>query len=252
MLNDWQIQVRMLDYGKNTAEEDKVLEELTNELDGRFGYAGASFTYNGCGGIISDIFEAKIQSNLDEYWEDFFGTQHSYLVTAINTELETPLTWDIDGDTEFEYMPFFIDAWGNRCEIDTTTIIVYGNENSREDIYALPVKKMLETGEGWDNGGRIYKVPEFFEKHYEEDELETDEFSEFLRSTAGGTYGENGGYLLDKDGNKITAIKDFDHSEPDEDGNIYYPVPKSDLVDGFDCEMLTPEACEKWRAKLGL
>ena len=252
MLNDWQIQVRMLDYGKNTAEEDKVLEALTNELDGRFSHAGASFTYNGCGGITSDIFEAKIQSNLDEYWEDFFDDGHKYFVTAINKELETPLTWQIeDGNEEFEYNCFFTDAWGNRCEIDTTTIIVYGKEESKEDVYALPVKEMLETGEGWWDGGRIYKVPEFFEKHYEEDELETDEFSNFLRSPAGGTYGENGGYLLDKDGNKIKAIKDFDHSEPDEDGNIYYPVPASD-VDGDDYEMLTPEACEKWRAKLGL
>ena len=58
-------------------------------------------------------------------------------------------------------------------------------------------------------------------------------------------------HLCYRNGNKIKAIKDFDHSEPDEDGNIYYPVPASD-VDGDDYEMFTPEACEKWRSRLGL
>ena len=145
-----------------------------------------------------------------------------------------------------------IDKYGNRCELDTTRVVVHGTKRSKENIYALPVKKMLETGEGWDEVGEIYKVPGFYASHYEEEELETDEFSEFLRAPAGGSYGENGGYLLDKDGKRITSVKDFDHSEPDEDGNIYYPVPESDLVDDANCEMLTPEACEKWRAKLGL
>ena len=65
-------------------------------------------------------------------------------------------------------------------------------------------------------------------------------------------YGELGGYLLDKDGQRITALKDFDHSEPDEDGNVYYPVPQSDFVDGDKFKPLTPEATAKWKAKLEL
>lgn len=252
MLCDWQIQVCMLDYDDDKEKGKEVLERLLDKLDSRFGVYDASFSLTDCG-IISDIFEAKIQSDLKEYWDDFFAEGHSFFVTAINTQLETPLTWEIEnGKSSFDNSTCFIDAWGNRCELDTSRVIVYGTKASKEDIYALPVKKMIETGEGWSDGGQIFKVPSYFENHYDEEDLETDEFSDYLHCPAGGTYGEDGGYLLDKNGNHITTLCDFDHSETDADGNVFYFVPASDLEDGSGDNPLTPEAVEKWKAKLGL
>lgn len=252
MLHDWTLQVRMLDYGQDTQKEDAILNELVCALESHFYIFDVDFTYNGSGGIISNIFEGKIQSNLEEYWDDFFDSEHSYEVTAINTELDTPLVWHIsNGNIKFEYNWCFIDAWGNCCNLDTTIVYINRTYQSGEDIYAIPVKKMLETGIG--DGGGVIKIPEVFKSCYENNDYEIDEFSELLRAyEASGAHGKNGGYLLDKNGNRITDIKDFDHSEPDADGYIYYPVPESDLIDGDPEEMLTPEACEKWRAKLGL
>lgn len=249
MLHDWTLQVRMLDYGQDTQKEDAILNELVCALESRFYIFDADFTYNGSGGIISNIFEGKIQSNLEEYWDDFFDSEHSYEVTAINTELDTPLVWHIsNGNIKFEYNCCFIDAWGNCCNLDTTYVFINRTYQSGEDIYALPIKKRLETGKCCYGEGSVIKIPEVFKSCYEDsDYLEIDEFSELLRAN-----GRNGGYLLDKNGNRITDIKDFDHSELDADGYIYYPVPESDLIDGDPDEMLTPEACEKWRAKLGL
>lgn len=259
MLHDWTLQVRMLDYGQDTQKEDAILNELVCALESRFYIFDADFIYNGSGGIISNIFEGKIQSNLEGYWDDFFDSEHSYEVTAINTELDTPLVWHIsNGIIKFEYNSCFIDAWGNRCELDTTCVYINITYQSGEDIYAIPVKKLLETGEGYCDAGGAIKIPEVFKSCYENIDYgnyEIEEFSEFLRlldSRAILVFGKNGGYLLDKNGNRITDIKDFDHSEPDADGYIYYPVPESDLIDGIPDEMLTPEACEKWRAKLGL
>ena len=254
MLHDWTLQVRMLDYGQDTKKENAILNELVCALASHFYIFDADFTNNGSGGIISNIFEGKIQSNLEGYWDDFFDSEHSYEVTAINTELDTPLVWHIsNGNIEFEYNCCFIDAWGNCCNLDTTNVFINRTYQSEEDIYAIPVKKILETGNG--DGEGVIKFPEVFKSCYENNDYEIDEFSELLRAKVPGLlYGKYGDclYLLDKNGNRITDIKDFDHSEPDADGYIYYPVPESDLIDGDPCEMLTPEACEKWRAKLGL
>ena len=128
--------------------------------------------------------------------------------------------------------------------------------------YILFLDEEINT---WDYFVQIYKKKNSFKLYMisyndlndliENNDYEIDEFSELLRAKVPGLlYGKYGDciYLLDKNGNRITDIKDFDHSEPDADGYIYYPVPESDLIDGDPDEMLTPEACEKWRAKLGL
>ena len=58
---------------------------------------------------------------------------------------------------------------------------------------------------------------------------------------------DSGGFLLDKKGNKIKSLKDFDHAV-DSDGEIYYRVYKSEC----DEDSLSSEASEKWLKKLGL
>ena len=145
-----------------------------------------------------------------------------------------------------------IDEYGNRCENDTTRVIVYGDKSSKVDILALPVKQILEKKISdlvWD--GYIWKFPDYYSTHDSEEDMEMDEYNEYLRASAFEIDGIPAGYLLDKNGNKILSVKDFDHSVPDEDGNIYYPVRRDELVNDNICT-LTPEAEAKWRKKLGL
>lgn len=145
-----------------------------------------------------------------------------------------------------------IDEYGNRCENDTTRVIVYGDKSSKVDILALPVKQILEKKiSDLDWGGDIWKFPDYYSTHDSEEDMEMDEYNEYLRASAFEIDGIPAGYLLDKNGNKILSVKDFDHSVPDEDGNIYYPVRRDELVNDNFCT-LTPEAEAKWRKKLGL
>ena len=139
-----------------------------------------------------------------------------------------------DDDYEYELKFFEFNLW----EEDTSFFSFYGNH------YALPIKQMLEGREI--DYGYIYKIPEYFEDYYEEEEIEIDEFNDYLRCN---DFDSNWVYLLDKDGNRITSVKDFDHSEPDEEGNIYYPVPKTDCIEEDYEYGLTPEAIIKWKEK---
>ena len=145
-----------------------------------------------------------------------------------------------------------IDEYGNRCENDTTRVIVYGDKSSKVDILALPVKQILEKKiSHLDWCGDIWKFPDYYSTHDSEEDMEMDEYNEYLRASEIEIDGIPAGYLLDKNGNKILSVKDFDHSVPDEDGNIYYPVRRDELVNDNICT-LTPEAEAKWRKKLGL
>lgn len=247
MLCDWQLQVRMLNYGKDKTKEREIVDNVMDELGQLYRPRdGAEFNYVGNGGIISNIFEAKIQTCLEDYWDDLFDSEHKWFVTAINTELQCPLTWKIEnGKTEFKESFCFIDAYGNDCELDSSIIAVYGRPNKKY-IYALPVKKMIESAcadDYW--GGRIYKIPSFFKPAYKNWWGIREAHNDFLR-------GDSGVYLLDKQGRKIKSVKHFDHSEPNKDGDILYPVPPSDLEGEDNYGLLTPEAVEKWKEKLGL
>lgn len=155
------------------------------------------------------------------------------------------------------YGIFHVDALGNRCELDDEGDRIYVVGYGCTDVVtrAYPVKKMLECEDSdleslieemdEQRNSLIFKVPSFFEDNYNVCGYEIDEFSDDLRCD--GSFGEKL-YLLDKDGERIKCIKDFDHSEPDAEGNVYYPVPDDDLEDG----QWTESAKQKWRAKLGL
>ena len=253
MLDDWQIQIRMLDFEDDADNNQEVLFFTVGKISNMFSYSDVNFNIVE-GGAISNIFEAKIQDDLDDFFEGVFDDAHSYCVTAINTGLNTPYVWYIDkGNTTFERDCDFIDAYGNNCTLDSVKIIVTGPDEE-ETIYALPVKKMIENDDGDSRGcGLIYKSPEIFESLYEDIEMDILKYSDCLRNPCVSGYsGEKDGYLLDKNGRPITAVKDFDHSDPDDDGYIYYPVPESDLEDECGDSMLTEEAIKKWKAKLGL
>ena len=253
MLQDWQIQVRMLDFEDNVERNREiffceVIEKLCNMFDAEF-----SVVEDG-GGAISNIFEAKIQDDLEEFFDCISDNEHNYCITAINTNLCVPYVWHIEkGETTFEETCDFIDAYGNNCFLDSSSLEVKGIAGG-ENIYALPVKKMIEEEEGDSDGcGRIFKANEILENYFSQEEIDTYEFSDYLRtSCVSGYYGEEEGFLLDKNGKPVTSLKDFDHSDPDEDGYIYYPVPASDLEDGYGEDYFTEEAVEKWKKKLGL
>ena len=61
----------------------------------------------------------------------------------------------------------------------------------------------------------------------------------------------NSCFIATVDGN-IIFVDDRAGSYFDADGNVFYFVPASDLEDGSGDNPLTPEAVEKWKAKLGL
>ena len=141
------------------------------------------------------------------------------------------------------------DEYGNTCEIDSCTTLVNGNNELT--IIPLPIKKILDTksseGSDWDYA---FKIPRYFEGIYEDEDIEIDEFSDNLqcRSITGGSV-----YLLNKKGKRIKSLLDFDHSEPDDEGNIYYPALDSDLKNPneyHDPVFLTKEAEDKWRKLL--
>ena len=151
------------------------------------------------------------------------------------------------GHVSFEENNVFTDAYGINGFTDSACFVMYKDVRCKEDVFVLPVKKLIETGEGWDAGSSVCKIPNYFYKYYRSEDIEI-EFNDYLR--AGDSC--HNSYLLDKNGNRITTLLEFDHSEPDEDGYVYYPVPASDLVDGDACNSLTPEAVAKWKAKLGM
>lgn len=254
MLRDWQIQVRMIDFEEDVDNNRdvfffEVIGKLCNMIDADF-----SIVEDG-GGAISNIFEAKIQDDLEEFFDCITENKHSYCITAVNTGLCVPFVWHIEkGKTTFEETCEFIDAYGNNCTLDSRSILITGFADG-EQIFALPVKKMIENEEGDSDGcGQITRISSIFEYLFDHDEeVEAYNCSEYLRNPCvSGYYGEENGFLLDKDGKPVTSVKYFDHSDPDEDGYIYYPVPASDLEDGYGEDYFTEEAVEKWKKKLGL
>ena len=249
----WWLEICMVDYYDNEEKNKAVMESVLQKIKKRFKNAGytegrleAEYTIVP-GGII--VFcDDNIQTCLSYYWDDFFDKEHSYFVTSINGNCDEAYTWKIEnGHVSYEETNEFIDAYGINGFIDSACFAMSSDVRCKEDVYVLPVKKLLETGEGWDEGSSVCKIPEYFFRYYRSEGIKAD-FNDYLRS---GNRCHNT-YLLDKNGNRITSLLDFDHSEPDSDGNIYYPVPASDLVDEDECSPLTSEATAKWKAKLGL
>ncbi|WP_405332568.1 BspA family leucine-rich repeat surface protein [Fibrobacter sp.] len=180
------------------------------------------------------IGRGKVKDGKFWYCIDFDETAERY-------QEETGDEWD-PRDCAFVN---HIDEYGNKCEIDTSRVLV-----NERNLYFIPVKAMLELGEKAGDSllTNAFKVPTYMRCIYEWNDIEMDEFSDNLRlETESGEV-----YLLNKNGKKIKALKDFDHSEKDEYDNVYYPVPSSDLDENTGFETLTKEAEEKWRKFLKL
>ncbi len=69
-------------------------------------------------------------------------------------------------------------------------------------VFVLPVKKLIETGEGWDAGSSVCKIPNYFYKCYRSKDIEI-EFNDYLRA---GDRCHNS-YLLDKNGKQNWECK---------------------------------------------
>ena len=265
---EWQIHIRMTDYN-HTQIQDTRLIEICKKLKERFSSCGADFSVvkNG-GGIVSNFFEGGInawedEEGIPEYAEEtenlfdgIFEDEYSYYIVALGTILK-PAFWKIRaGEVEYvEYEPIYLDAYGNYCESalhDSGQIFVSNQEERSEGILALPVRKMLDPDECDDvyESAEIYRLPKYIQEYL------------IGRGWNGGWFSDNYSdslmitddiYLLDKDGNKITSLLDFDHSEPDEEDNVYYPVTPDELEDVYGRPLeLTAEAKEKWRKRLGM
>ena len=185
---------------------------------------------------IADWGIGKGKAKEGKFWYciDFAETADRYLD-------ETGDEWD-PRDCAFVN---HVDEYGNVCEIDTSRVLVY---TTGLNIHIWPVKKMLENDLlSFDDEITAFKIPSYFEGVYEREDLENEfgKFSDNLYS-----YDENGFRIsfLDKNGKQTKSLADFDHSNPDEDGYVYYSVPDSDLENG----LLTDAAVEKWSKRLGL
>ena len=251
--SSWWLEICMIDYYENEAKNKAVMAAVLQKIKNRFKNAGYTkgqleAEYTTVPGGIIVYCDDNIQTCLSYYWDDFFDKEHSYFVTSINGNCDCAYTWKIEkGHVSFEENNVFTDAYGINGFTDSACFVMYKDVRCKEDVFVLPVKKLIETGEGWDAGSSVCKIPNYFYKYYRSEDIEI-EFNDYLR--AGDSC--HNSYLLDKNGNRITTLLEFDHSEPDEDGYVYYPVPASDLVDGDACNSLTPEAVAKWKAKLGL
>ncbi len=143
-----------------------------------------------------------------------------------------------------------VDKYGNNCEIKNHKVEVLGD--SQQNIFALPAKKMLKAGSNKAKRLSIFKIPYYLDAAFDSDGLDSNDFrmGDELRCSTKDGRGEV--FLLDKKGKKIKSISDFDHSEPDKDGDVYYPVPASDLGKGTGVMSLTTDAIAKWKKKLGV
>ena len=213
-----------------------VYEKMAADgLEFQFRWVGDAFSGVGVGGTEN----GKIWKLVDLPDTIFYFKESNYDDEDDEDDLLDTLDWT-----------WHMDENSNRCEVVSTKVIIHGAVTKKlgEDVYALPVRKMIESGNG-SNDCYICKIPKYLADTYKEKNLEIDEFNDFLRCCVHD--GENGLYLLSKSGKRITAVRDFDHSEPDKDGYIYYPVPASDLENPKDgSSPLTKEATAKWKERL--
>lgn len=159
----------------------------------------------------------------------------------------------------------FSDRYGNFCKLSSLLLeysylhyvrilsVADADGKGGEHIFALPVKKMLSDGKEYSKSGIIVKAPGEYADRYERPLWFS--ISDDLRMADAG----DAGYLLDKDGNHIQRLSDFDHAF-DADGVEYFPVPESDLrtVSGKSGDfarrvnVLTKEAALRWGQKFGI
>lgn len=143
-----------------------------------------------------------------------------------------------------------IDEYGNKFDLsisgDVRGNIAFGSKK----IFVLPVKKMLLEGMNLSDfpPALIYKYPKEFEKAFKLSNINSPldylRCYEFADTNA---EADVGGYLLNKAGEKIKSLADFDHTIG-LDGEVYYCVPESDL----EIEFFSKAAYQKWCKRFGI
>ena len=108
-----------------------------------------------------------------------------------------------------------------------------------DGVSAIPVQKLLLSEDGlWE-----YEQAALIFPCISKSAAKISEYSR-IETEAGESL-----FLLDKNGEKVKGV-DYDHSEPDKDGYVYYPVPDSDLKVVGARLYFTEEAKAKWRERL--
>lgn len=266
----WEVYIRMLSNENNAvagtdSEACAETEEISKLLNKAFSAAGAKFTITEDGkGIISNYFRGifkttwndedfpEFDKGQENIFEGIFTGEESYSIVAASSELNI-CRWIYNGDKLISFEDDlqncerkFLDAYGNYCSLndDAYGLKVSSSEYSINEIFSLPVEQMLDPLMADDVSSEDLKFPEFMHMAmmYRYNCSKSD-FSEYLH--------DNGAYLLDKNGNKITSLKDFHHSEPDNEGYIRYPVTASDLQEPVTfAPKFTEEAEKLWRKKI--
>jgi hypothetical protein len=176
------------------------------------------------------------------------GGNFWYCIDFNETRAKFLEDYDQDWNPQSSEFVKHMDEYGNNCEIKKFQVVVHGD--SQQKIFALPVKKLLEPNKSTEKGLVIFKIPYYLEGNYDSAGRSCKDFSDNLRCTSKDSKKEL--YLLDKKGQKIKSILDFDHSEPDKNGDVYYPVPASDFEKKSKNKTLTQEAIAKWKKLLGM
>ncbi len=142
------------------------------------------------------------------------------------------------------------DEYGNKISFRAIDDVKGYIDSGIEEICALPVKKMILEGKSPSDfyDGRIVKYESAYLAAFE-GKISVDSM-DYLMTYAiecKDKNNEEAAFLLDKDGQRIKKLSDFDHAIG-EDGEIFYPVLKSDISGGS----FTESALKKWCDKLGL
>ena len=176
------------------------------------------------------------------------GGNFWYCIDFNETRAKFIEDYDQDWNPQSSEFVEHMDEYGNNCEIKKFQVAVHGN--NQQEIFALPVKKLLESNKSIEKGLVVFKIPYYLEGNYDSAGRSCNDFSDDLRCTPKDSKKEL--YLLDKKGQKVKSILDFDHSEPDKNGDVYYPVPASDFEKKSKNKTLTQEAVAKWKKLLGM
>lgn len=202
----WEMYIRLLSDGDYAKTE---IAEICKALNKAYSKDGARFTLTDDGkGIISNYFRGifkttwndedfpEFDKGQENIFKDIFIGEESYSIVAASSELNI-CRWIYNGDKLISFEDnlqncerIFLDAYGNYCCLN-------------DDAYGLRVsstEQMPETIITDDFCSEVLKFPEFMHMammfRYN---CTKSDFSEYLI--------QNGEYLLDKNSNKITSLK---------------------------------------------
>ncbi len=103
MTQGWKLKVTMKDYG-SCKDDQGIMDTLEAKLSIKFsaqffwynGEKPAEFTHDGKGVITSTVFDAKIQNDIPEWWEDIFPGNRDFEVVVKEENGSDEICWQLE------------------------------------------------------------------------------------------------------------------------------------------------------------